>query len=148
MSTLRRGPRLGLTAAAEPDPHWLERAKAVEATQSRYLWLLLVLTLFYPALHLQTASVPGTVKVPFVDLVISTVPILASGTGVLSLIVLAIVGTMRALRRAQETGLSWRTGEEFDVHPNVIGRHRRGDRHAAVDSCRVAHGRRVGPVYP
>jgi len=46
--------------------------------------------------------------------------ILASGTAVLSFVVLAIAGSMRALSRARDVGLGERTGEEFDVHPNAI----------------------------
>jgi len=107
---------------AEPDPHWLERVHAVGAAQARYLWTLLILMLFYAGLHLQTASTPDKVstKIPIVDLEINTLLVLSSGTGILSLIVLAIAGSMRALRRAREVALGDRTGEEFDLHPNLI----------------------------
>ncbi len=59
-------------------------------------------------------------KVPMVELGLSRMVVLASGPGVLSLIVLAIVGSMRALRRGREQALKGHTGEEFDLHPNVI----------------------------
>jgi hypothetical protein len=106
----------------EPDRHWLERVNAIGATQARYLWGLLILMLFYAALQLETVSPPppASVKVPIVDLEISRIVVLSSGPGLLSLIVLAIAGSMRALRRAREQGLAGRTGEEFDLHPNVI----------------------------
>ena len=105
----------------EPDSHWLERAKAVGATQARYLWALLILILFYAALQLENVSGgSAAVKVPMVGLELSRMVVLASGPGVLSLIVLAIVGSMRALRRGREQALKGHTDEEFDLHPNVI----------------------------
>ena len=105
----------------ELDPHWLSRVNAIGATQARYLWSLLSLMLFYAALQLETVSLPATpVKVPVVDLEISRIVVLSSGSGVLSLIVMAIAGSMRALRRGREGGLAGRTGEEFDLHPNLI----------------------------
>jgi hypothetical protein len=105
----------------EPDRHWLERANAVGATQARYLWALLILILFYAALQVENASGgSASVRVPIVGLELSRIVVLASGPGVLSLIVLAIVGSMRALRRGREQALKSHTGEEFDLHPNVI----------------------------
>ena len=106
----------------EIDSHWFERGKTLAAAQSRYLWLLLILMLFYAALHLHTQASPrkDVTKVPVVDLEISDTLILSSAVGMLSLIVMAIVGSMRALRRSRRQGLGDRTGEEFDLHPNVI----------------------------
>jgi len=78
--------------------------------------------LFYAALHQQTQASPNkdVTKVPVVDLEISDTLILSSVVGMLSLIVMAIVGSMRALRRSRHQGLGDRTGEEFDLHPNLI----------------------------
>ncbi|MBI4589136.1 MAG: hypothetical protein HY725_09885 [Candidatus Rokubacteria bacterium] len=106
----------------EPDVHWRERVKAIGAAQARYLWVLLILMLFYAALQLQTVSPPGkaSARVPILDLEISSILVLSSATAVLSLVVLALAGSMRALRRAREQGLGESTGEEFDLHPNVI----------------------------
>ena len=36
---------------ADFDPNWLSRAQAVGKAQARYLWLLLIATLFYLALQ-------------------------------------------------------------------------------------------------
>jgi hypothetical protein len=105
---------------AAPDPHWFERVKALGAAQARHLWVLLILMLFYAALHLQTGPDKVSTKVPILDLEISSILVLSSGTSMLSLIVLAIAGSMRAARRAQEQGFAGRTGEEFDLHPNLI----------------------------
>jgi hypothetical protein len=58
--------------------------------------------------------------VPIVEVNISGLVVLASGTAVLSFVVLVIAGSMRALRRAREQGLGGRSGEEFDAHPNAI----------------------------
>jgi len=73
--------------------------------------------LFYAALHLQTEV---STKVPLVDLEISNSLVLSSATGMLSIVIMAIVGTMRALRRSRDQGLGVRTGEEFDLRPNLI----------------------------
>jgi len=104
------------------DPHWFERGKTFAGAQTRHLWILLVLMLFYAALHLQTEVSPGkaSTKVPLVDLEISNSLVLSSATGMLSIVIMAIVGTMRALRRSRDQGLGVRTGEEFDLRPNLI----------------------------
>jgi hypothetical protein len=101
-----------------PDKYWLERAKAVGAAQSRYLWILLLLMVFFAALRLSPAKTSATL--PVIGLEISSAVVLSSGIGVLSFIVLATTGTMRALKRAEGQGLRGHSGEEFDVHPNVI----------------------------
>jgi hypothetical protein len=98
-----------------------QRVDAIGATQARYLWALLILILFYGALQMRPVLEPAeSVRVPVLDLKISSIVVLSSGPGVLSLIVMAIVGSMRALRRARKDGLAGRTGEEFDLHPNLI----------------------------
>src|SRR5437867_230219 len=107
----------------ELDPHWLSRVNAIGATQARYLWSLLILMLFYAALQLETVSLPATpVKVPVVDLEISRIVVLSSGSGVLSLIVMAIAGS--------------------------IYRHRRGAGRSLVASRHLARSRRLGPFDP
>jgi hypothetical protein len=74
---------------------------------------------FYQALQIP-APKNAWLKVPIVDLELNGAVVLASGTAVLSIIVLAIVGSMRALKRARDVGLGERTGEEFDIYPNAI----------------------------
>ncbi len=111
---------------AEPDPQWLERLRAVGKAQARYLWILSVAMVFYAALQSGIGSSPGdpALKVPIVELPVSGAVVLASGTPVLSFIVLAILGSGRALRQARVAlGLrghaDW-SGEEFDTSPNAI----------------------------
>ena len=111
---------------AELDPLWLDRLRVVGRAQARYLWILLVTMVFYAALQLRTATSPGTaaLKVPLVDIEISAAATLASGTAVLSFLVLAVRGTMRAYRRAREklglsAGADW-SAEELDTSPNAI----------------------------
>jgi hypothetical protein len=74
---------------------------------------------FYLALQIPAPN-NARLKVPMVDLELNGAVVLASGTAVLSFVVLAIIGSMRALERAHDVGLGERTGEEFDIHPNAI----------------------------
>lgn len=107
---------------ADLDPHWLTRMEAVGKAQGRYLWILLVAMVFYAALQSGIGSSPSDplLKVPFVELPLSGAVVLASGTTVLSLLVLAIVGSMRALKRARDALVLSGGAEEFDTHPNLI----------------------------
>jgi len=109
---------------------WVGRMQAVGSAQARYLWFLLVLGIFYWALHAEVsdaASDPGnTLSVPIVDLEISAPAVWASGPGVLSFVVLAVFGALRAYGRAErklqldtDLALSGST-EPFDLHPNAI----------------------------
>ncbi len=102
----------------DPNRYWLERGKAVGDAQKRYLWILLLLMVFFAALQLSPAKTSATV--PVIGLEISSAVVLSSGVGVLSFVVLALTGTMRALKRAEVQALHGHSGEEFDLHPNVI----------------------------
>ena len=112
--------------AAELNPQWLGRLNAVGRAQSRYLWILLVAMLFYVGLRFRVASSPSdtSLTVPLLGVQLSGAVILSSGPTVLSFLVLAILGTMRAYRRAREqlglsAGADW-SGEELDLYPNAI----------------------------
>lgn len=109
------------------DPLWLDRARAIGAARSRYLWLLLIGALFFAGLRLQLdPQRPSThlLKIPIVDVEMSVWTVLASGPLVLSFFVMAINGSMRAYRRAMQKlglgdGADWRD-EAVDTHPNAI----------------------------
>jgi hypothetical protein len=107
------------------DALWLERLKAVGKMQARYLWFLVVAMIFYGGLEsgaLRPAD-NDTVKVPIFNLELDTAPILATGPFVLSFLVLVIMGTLKAYRRASEklgiTNLH-ELGEATDVDPNFL----------------------------
>jgi hypothetical protein len=74
--------------------------------------------LFYAALHLQAET--ESTKVPLLDIEVSRAIVLSSGPVILALLVLAIAGSMRALRRAREAAPVSLAQEEFDFHPNLI----------------------------
>jgi len=90
----------------EPDKRnaWTARLGVVGRAQARYLWLLLVTGLFYLAVHSRIAlGEPGTgdeLVIPLVNLTLSAVPVWASGPAVLSTLLLALHGTLRAYKTA------------------------------------------------
>jgi hypothetical protein len=111
----------------DTDRLWLERARALGAAQSRYLWFLLVAMVFFAAIHphpVANTSPVTPLKVPILDLEIDRWLVLASGPVVLSFLVMAIGGSLRAYRRAIRKlslgdGADWRD-EAVDTHPNAI----------------------------
>lgn len=110
------------------DEHWLARLNALGRAQSRYLWILLVACLFYAALRTATqASVdpndPG-LQVPIVDLTLNPKIVLALGCVVISFLVMAITGSLRAYSNARSnlgagSGADYKA-ESFDTSPNAI----------------------------
>lgn len=105
---------------------WLDRLHAVSKAQARYLYTLLVLALFFWALRSQIASTPehSSIKVPLVGLPVDSHVVLASGPIVLSLAVLAILGTFPAVSRAYDEykrrSPSPNEFEAIDTNPNAI----------------------------
>lgn len=105
---------------------WVQRSVVVGKAQARYLWLLLLTGLFYLAVHAQIISgMPGTsdrLVIPLIDLALSAVPVWASGPAVISTLILAVHGTLRAYKTAAKA-LSVETfgvGEEYDLAPNTL----------------------------
>jgi hypothetical protein len=105
---------------------WISRSEAVGKAQARYLWILLVTMIFYAALQERVSAKADvtSLTVPIVDLEISAAVVLGFGPALISFLVLAVLGTMRAYRTArQHLGLrssaDW-SGEEFDTAPNAI----------------------------
>jgi hypothetical protein len=112
--------------ASKPDPQWLSRLQTVGKAQGRYLWILLVVMIFYAALHARVASETDVkpMKVPVVDLELSSGFVLAFGPALISFLVLIVLGTARAYRWARQKlslgGSGDWSGEEFDTSPNAI----------------------------
>jgi hypothetical protein len=109
-----------------PDTHWIARINAVGKAQSRYLWLLLLAMLFFPALRetFATAGAKGTLKVPIVDLDLDARSVLAAGPLVISAVVLMVLGTIRALKEAMRKfdpqTLAAGELERFDENPTAL----------------------------
>jgi len=102
--------------------HWLRRFDAMGRAQSRYLWILLFIGIFYLALQ-HACPDPQDVRVPFVDLKLDARIILASGGAVIAFLLLATFGALRAWRRAvdQYYELTKTTdSERLDIHPNAL----------------------------
>ena len=102
--------------------HWLRRIDAMGRSQSRYLWILLVTGLFYLSLHRANPETQEFV-VPFINLKLDALIIMASGGPVLAFLLLVTLGALRAWKRAvdQYYELTNATGSErLDIHPNAL----------------------------
>src|SRR5687768_296675 len=103
--------------------HWLNRGEALGKAYGRYLWLLLVLGLFFAALRTQPAS-PDPMSVPAVDLKLNPTTVLAWSGSILSLLVLAAIGAVRAWSTALEKYLGRKPtkddAERLDMYPNAL----------------------------
>ena len=107
------------------DRQWLERLQATSKAQARYLWLLLVIMIFYAALLQRTLTVETSLKVPFVDIEIDGRVLLGVGPALISFMVLATMGALRAYSTArkqlgQRLGGGTADGEELDTSLNAI----------------------------
>ena len=106
------------------DPDWLARLHALGRMQARYLWFLVISSLFYLGLSSGTLqATEGKVKAPIVNLELDVAPILAAGPAILSFLVLVVMGALRAYRRAGEhlgLGPSDQRGEATDTEPNFL----------------------------
>jgi len=107
-----------------PDPLWLARLQALGKLQARYLWLLVVASVFYFGLSSGTLRpTNGDVKVPVLDLELGVASILAGGPVVLSFLVLVVIGALKAYRRASEQlGIDPADprAEATDAEPNFL----------------------------
>lgn len=105
---------------------WLARLHAVSKAQGRYLYVLMLLALFFWALLDQVVEASDTeITLPFLFVPVSSRVILAAGPSVLSLMVLAILGSLQAVRRAREEYERLAPGvghvfEALDTAPNAI----------------------------
>lgn len=106
--------------------YWLERLHVVGRAQARYLWILLVTMLFYLALkpRVDLSSTDTPLNVPIINLELSGSTVLSFGPLVMSFLVLAILGTLRAFGHTRrqlglKTSGDW-SGEELDTSPNAI----------------------------
>ena len=120
----KRWRRIGLDSEARVA--WAKRLDVVGRAQARYLWLLLVAGLFYLALHVRvtngSSADAGELLVPLVDLELSALPVWASGPAVLSILLLAANGSLRAFKTAASALNVERygVGEEYDSAPNAL----------------------------
>ncbi len=81
---------------------WIERFRAVAKAQRRYLWILLISGIFYLALDTTISKQPNQSQqnIPMIGIEVDSTVVWASGSLVLSLIVLAALGTFPALSHA------------------------------------------------
>jgi hypothetical protein len=108
---------------------WRARRAALDQAQARYLYALLLTTIFYWALDLQFYPIgmttPPRVTFPFVAVEISAFLVWATGPLVIPTLCLALLGTHEATRQADE-GLARAKaaatidGETFDAEPTAL----------------------------
>lgn len=101
---------------------WLERVQAVGRAQARYFWIMLVSGVFFCGLR-YSAEGASQVTVPVINLKLDASAVLASGPFLLSLLVVATVGTMRAWRDAliEYAGDDWEeAAARLDRNPIVF----------------------------
>ena len=107
---------------------WIERAHALARTQANYVWILLVTGLFYFSLSDKSGSVSqsqSSPEIPLLGFPLDTHLVVLTAPLVLSLLILAFSGAVRAFKRASDAALSnarngnW-AAEKLDIHPNAI----------------------------
>jgi hypothetical protein len=107
---------------------WIERAHAIARTQANYVWLLFVTGLFYFSLSKSTGSPcpqQATPVIPFVGVPLDPHLVLLTAPLVLSFLVLAFSGAVRAFKHASEAACPnqkcdpW-YAEKLDDYPNAI----------------------------
>lgn len=105
---------------------WERRLAAVGKAQTYYLWTLLVVGVFYGAVDaaVQSGSPSSALHVPVLGIGLSAFALWASAPFVVSLIVLAVVGTASAAHTAF-VALGIQEGdphaEAYDTAPNISG---------------------------
>lgn len=98
---------------------WRKRLNAVSSAQSKYLWTLFAVGVFYWVAQPDATQAPVTI--PVLGIPLPTNAIWATAPAVLFFIQLVIFGTMRAVSRVDEVLKS--TGgvdESIDYHSNAI----------------------------
>lgn len=104
---------------------WRERFRAVAKAQGRYLWILLITGIFYLALDTtisQQAESPSQ-NLPLIGIEVDSKIVWASGSLVLSLIILAALGTFPAVTHASSKVNPDDNGSAFeriDTEPTAI----------------------------
>ena len=110
------------------DNKWSARAHALARTQANYVWILLVTGMFYFSLSSNSGSVSQSQSEPEIPLLgfpLDTHLVVLTAPLVLSFLILAFSGAVRAFKHASDAALSnesnekW-AAEKLDIHPNAI----------------------------
>jgi len=107
---------------------WLDRYQAIGKAQSRYMYLLAVLLVFFGLLMAQESSTAffdtTPMKIPIIGLDVYPEPILAAGPILLGTVALALLGSLSAaiapLARLDEISARKLSHESYDKTPNII----------------------------
>ena len=101
---------------------WNGRLNVASAAQKKYLWVMMILGIFYWAVHVQVTSattrVPDSFTVPVLGLQLPTLGIWESSPAVLFFVILAFFGALRAYTTAHN---EIAPGDETaDENPNAL----------------------------
>ena len=101
---------------------WIGRLEATGKAQSRFLWLMLIASVFFAALRVRTPQA-APIVVPVINLELDARTVLAAGGPILAFLVLTVLGAIRAWTRAVDEIRGTSTVipvEALDSHPNAI----------------------------
>jgi len=106
-------------AKLEIEPHVLARMQSLGRMQARYLWFIVVASIFYWQLR---SSPSAQLKVPLIDLYLDTRTVLEAGPFVLSFFVLVEMGAATAYTAVLRKliGYDDARAEEVDAEPNFL----------------------------
>ena len=116
--------------SATESAHWERRLASVGRSQSRYLWVLLVLGIFYISLIIPTDH--SLSAIPWLGFAIDPRILLGTAPSVLFILIIVFMGTLRAYGAAKaELGLGpgdnkppteeeVKTSEAYDEFPNAL----------------------------
>lgn len=107
---------------------WLDRYEAVGRAQHRYLFLLLLFSAFFIALDYKLRDDPAfstkSPTIPYLDLDVSVYVVFAFGPIILTLLVLALIGALKAagsaLGNLKKGSAKSLLSEAYDRVPNLI----------------------------
>lgn len=101
---------------------WKKRLNTASLAQSKYLWFLLILGLFYWVVQpvAESPEKPASLTIPALSTPLPSWAVLASAPAVLFFVIIVIFGTMRAWATA-ESIIDPEPGDEtIDEHPNAM----------------------------
>jgi hypothetical protein len=106
---------------------WRERRNAVGQAQVRYLYSLLIVTVFFLALHEQFDALgrfaPDPLTVPYIGATLLATTVWASGATLIGSLALAVLGTAGAVTtadRALAQGIRGPSAEDIDPDPTAL----------------------------
>jgi hypothetical protein len=106
------------------EKQWLTRLDAVAKAQEKYIWAIVLAAVFFWALQSSVIAGEGEselIEAPIFEIKLAASVVWAAGPAVLSFLVLALYGSLRAVAAAlDKLGHPNEVPEAFDVAPNAL----------------------------